>query len=90
MRILPRGIGSSDPRSETVASDYPSIPDTADVSALRTAWWRILEDYTARALSFPQKDKLIALSAVASRLEEMLGERWVAGHFLEKIPVDLH
>lgn len=57
--------------------------------ALADAWFDIEEDYKRRHLTFPEKDKLLALSSVASHVAEAMDDIYVAGHFLKTLPWNL-
>lgn len=61
-----------------------SVPCTAgpkSLEALTTVWLRAVKEYTDRDLTSPESDKLMALSAVASRLGQALDDICVWGHF---------
>ncbi|KAH7309724.1 heterokaryon incompatibility protein-domain-containing protein [Stachybotrys elegans] len=65
------------------------IPEYIDQSLLGDLWLRLVEDYTKRDLSFPAKDKLAAISAIASRFSHAMDDVYIAGHFLRMLPHSL-
>lgn len=52
-------------------------------------WQRILDNYTPRNVTFVEKDKLIALGAVASRMCRVQNDVYIAGHFMSTLPYSL-
>lgn len=52
-------------------------------------WEEIVSFYSACFLTYPDKDKLVALAAVAQRFAAVFGEEYYAGHFRENMPFDL-
>lgn len=52
-------------------------------------WNDIIRMYSQRLLTYPEKDKLVALAAVAQRFAAVFGEEYYAGHFRENMPFDL-
>ncbi|KAM0123307.1 hypothetical protein ACHAP3_011235 [Botrytis cinerea] len=52
-------------------------------------WLRILDNYTPRNVTFVEKDKLIALGAVASRMCCVQDDIYIAGHFKSTLPYSL-
>jgi hypothetical protein len=60
-----------------------AIPQVSDNRTLQELWYRIVEDYTARQLTYPEVDKLVALSAIASRMGEAMDDVYLTGHFFE-------
>lgn len=52
-------------------------------------WANIIRMYSERLLTYPGKDKLVALAAVAQRFAAVFGEEYYAGHFREIMPFDL-
>ncbi|KAF3809753.1 hypothetical protein GCG54_00005296 [Colletotrichum gloeosporioides] len=62
-----------------------SLPSTSDFIELSLAWFDLVEEYTRRELTYPEKDKLAALSAVASSMQKAMGDEYLAGHFLKSI-----
>ncbi|KAL1847667.1 hypothetical protein Daus18300_013873, partial [Diaporthe australafricana] len=45
--------------------------------------------YNECSLTYPEKDKLVALAAVAQRSAAVFGEEYYAGHFRKNMPFDL-
>lgn len=54
-----------------------------------TNWLRILDNYTPRHLTYMEKDKLIALGAVATRICHAQRDVYIAGHFQSTLPYSL-
>lgn len=52
-------------------------------------WADIVYWYSGCLLTYPDKDKLVALAAVAQRFSAVFGEEYYAGHFRENMPFDL-
>ncbi|KUI60676.1 hypothetical protein VP1G_11191 [Cytospora mali] len=50
---------------------------------------QIVQDYTRRVLTYPEKDKLVAIAAIAQQFATVLGEDYYAGHFRKNMPADL-
>ena len=84
---LPGASESFPAGTEMFGKVYKSIPTTFNNNrALYDTWTTILEDYTARELTFPEKDKLVAVSAVATHIGNTLKNTYISGHFLETLP----
>jgi hypothetical protein len=54
-----------------------------------SGWYRTLDDYASRNISFPDKDKFAALAGVAQEFQRMLEDRYVAGMFVSDLPLAL-
>ena len=67
-----------------------AIPNTSDNEILEDVWWRILEEYTDRELTYPKVDKLAALSGIATRMGIAMDDVYVAGHFWKTLPYRLN
>lgn len=52
-------------------------------------WADIIRLYSTCLLTYPEKDKLVALAAVAQRFAAVFGEEYYAGHFRENMSFDL-
>lgn len=52
-------------------------------------WEDIVRMYSDCLLTYPEKDKLVALAAVAQRFAVVFGEDYYAGHFRGNMPFDL-
>ncbi|KAK1724071.1 heterokaryon incompatibility protein-domain-containing protein, partial [Colletotrichum acutatum] len=59
----------------------PSTLDQKDPTGLTAVWFRVAEEYTSRDLTFPESDKLLALSTVAFRLGQAMDDICIWGHF---------
>lgn len=63
--------------------------DKGESSSIRDQWTHCVRQYTERHLSYPAKDRLAAFAAIAQRYATLLGETYLAGHFLSEMPKDL-
>jgi hypothetical protein len=66
------------------------IPQLSTHPNLERIWSRILTDYTARGLTHPRADKLVALSAIATRMAAAMKDEYLAGHFWKTLPRSLN
>lgn len=76
--------------TEKFGLTYKAIPKTPDSGILERFWCSILEEYTDRELKYPEKDKLVALSAIATRTGMAMDDVYVAGHFWKMLPHSLN
>jgi len=76
--------------SEALGLQIPSIPQASDSWTLEDAWSKILVEYSARQLTYPQADKLIAISAIASCMRYASNDTYLAGHFWKTLPKSLN
>lgn len=67
-----------------------TIPDGSDNDTLSDTWWRLLEEYTKRRLTYPKKDKLVAMSALAHDIGRAMNDVYIAGHFWKTLPLSLN
>jgi hypothetical protein len=67
-----------------------AIPQISDNRTLQELWYRIVEDYTTRELTYPEVDKLVALSAIASRMCQAMDDVYLVGHFVRMPPESLN
>lgn len=67
-----------------------TVPDGTDNHALLDTWWNLLEEYTKRRLTYPKKDNLVALSALAHDIGKALDDVYIAGHFWKTLPLSLN
>lgn len=67
-----------------------SVPETSDSGDLEEVWSKILMEYTARELTYPQVDKLVALSAIATRMGHAMNDAYLVGHFRKSLPHSLN
>lgn len=81
-------IGSED--IEIFETAKKTIPDASDNDALFDTWWRLLEEYTKRRLTYPKKDKLMAMSALAHEIGRAMNDVYIAGHFWKTLPLSLN
>lgn len=72
-----------------VDSPLAKLPRT-EGKALERSWLSIVEDYTARNLTYPEKDKLVALSAIAQRMATQMQDEYIVGHFWKTLPGSLN
>ncbi|KAJ0122401.1 HET-domain-containing protein [Diaporthe amygdali] len=67
-----------------------SIPSNkAGYDALLKNWWSLLEEYTRRKITYPENDKLVAMSAIAMQMAKSINDVYIAGHFLKTLPSSL-
>jgi hypothetical protein len=90
---LPHGFSAYSPASLTSLEDAidlvsKALPLTSEYKTLKQAWCSIVDEYTARRLTYPEMDKLVAISAIASRCHRM-DDMYIAGHFLRMLPQSL-
>ena len=104
-KYLPHGFPESGKTLETVVGDIDklwirSLPEVVldpsreswsetDIFSLHLVWRSLVESYSGRALTFPNKDKLVAIGAVAKRLGRAPMVKYVAGLFMGDIPMSL-
>lgn len=67
----------------TSADEQPWSPEQEDTTD-RTQWSHIVGLYSEMSLTYPDKDKLLALSGVAKRMAKTLSMDYVAGVFCKK------
>lgn len=84
---LPSGTASLPDRSLGLRSSF--IPITSDSANLYDTWFGLVMDYSGRRLTCPEKDKLVAMSAVASLMETATKDKCIVGHFWKSIPFSL-
>ncbi|KAH9208135.1 heterokaryon incompatibility protein-domain-containing protein [Leptodontidium sp. 2 PMI_412] len=79
---FPNGFGTLSTLLGTRGSSIKNFPSTTQRFNIEKAWGEILENYTSRELTYPEKDKLVAISAAAARMGELLfDDTYIAGHF---------
>lgn len=84
---FPHGMPSSAPQdASSVASPFAMDHLSGD---RRRDWWSLLEDYTYRQLSYPAKDKFVALSGIIERVQMNMADTYVAGLFTKELPLAL-
>lgn len=66
-----------------------SIPDAKEHEALVDVWFKLVDEYTRRSLTYPKVDKLVAISAIAKSIERSLDDVYIAGHFWKTLPLSL-
>jgi hypothetical protein len=59
------------------------------IGKARVEWYRLLEDYARRKLTYPNKDKLAALAGIVEKLQSGANEQYIAGIFRFDIPFAL-
>ena len=84
---LPNGPGSL-PRRLIVLT-AKGTPMTSDRQTLEHVWFQILNEYTDRELTFPEKDNLAALSGIANQMGTAMHDVYIAGHFWNTLPNSL-
>lgn len=90
---LPHGLpGTGEPFDQYAKHEFNCFPD---MFPERSKWdhfdhWEgIVRIYSQCQLTYPEKDKLVALSAVAQRFSRVFSNEYYAGHFRENMPFDL-
>lgn len=86
---LPKGFIDY-PGWSALDRNQTAIPDTSDRTILERFWLTILEEYTDRELTCPDTDKLVALSAIATRMSHAMDDVYIAGHFWNMLPLTLN
>jgi hypothetical protein len=68
----------------------PSLPQSSNSNGLEETWYKILTEYTARELKYPEADKLVALAAIATRMGYVMNDAYLGGHFHRTLPQSLN
>jgi hypothetical protein len=76
--------------SKALDLSIPFLPRTSNSEDLEKNWSGILEEYTARELTYPEADKLVALSAIATRMSHAMNDTYLCGHFYKTLPRSLN
>lgn len=84
---LPSGVSPQLGKSLWVTPPFLQV--TSDLDALYITWFELIEDYSRRRLTFPETDKLVAFSAVASVMERATSDQYIAGHLWKTLPQSL-
>lgn len=84
---FPRGLAVEDHVLHLPTRYIPSA--AANSNHLEAVWYDIVEQYCNRELTFPEADKLAALSAIATRMGNVMDDVYIAGHFLKMLPLSL-
>ncbi|KAI9658325.1 MAG: hypothetical protein M1821_002458 [Bathelium mastoideum] len=63
--------------------------DQATIDSLQYNWYSLVDWYSQRDLTYPEKDKLTAISAIAKRFGQVLPGPYAAGLFLSSDPLGL-
>jgi hypothetical protein len=88
--FAPCGDSMRDTLSRKVELSIHSIPETPDSGDMEEIWSKILIEYTARKLTYPQADKLMAISAIATRMGAAMNDTYLVGHFRKTLPRSLN
>lgn len=90
---LPRGfLGSGksfDAEFRHAFNCFPGGEPYSSQSYHSNQWDNIVRAYSSCLLTYPEKDKLVALAAVAQRFTAVFGEEYYAGHFRQTMPFNL-
>jgi hypothetical protein len=90
---LPHGLpGSGEPYDEGVKTPFtltesvlrskpPSTLTDEELCKLHLEWYKIVDNYSMTELTYPEKDKLAAIAAVAARFDRVIPGRYCAGLF---------
>lgn len=87
---IPDGLRATPIDLDTCLLAKKTIPDGSDNGVLLDTWWSLPEEYTKRRLTYPEKDNLVALSAIARDVGEAMNDVYIAGHFWNTIPLCLN
>lgn len=68
----------------------PLILRTSKIDDLLMTWFDIVSEYTWRRLTYPESDKLVAISAVANRIGQAMNDDHVEGHFMKTMARSLY
>ncbi|KAI9928627.1 hypothetical protein MW887_001842 [Aspergillus wentii] len=66
------------------------MPDRLNTSLCQRMWKNIVMEYSQRSLTCPEKEKLVALSAIATRWGKTMNDEYLVGHFWKMLPHSLH
>ena len=73
-------------KPETLAQK--AIPVHSNMEEMGSFWLSILEEYTGHKLTYPETDKLVALSAISRRLKVSMEDVYLAAHFLDDVTLE--
>lgn len=65
------------------------ISNTTDYETLKNPWRQVLSEYTSCNWTYPAADKLLALSAITSRMGELMNYLYIAEHFGKELAYSL-
>ncbi len=82
IRSTSRRIMSFNLPEEVLESDPALHLDQRTISNLELIWWDCVHWYSMRELTYPEKDKLMALCALAKRFGPVFPAKYAAGLFL--------
>lgn len=87
--IYPDGIHHSPRYRSGFKKDFVSLKrDSRRIDQNYQAWWKVIQQYTACDLSYPE-DKASAISAVAKRMARIMQDEYVAGLWRSRLPEQL-
>lgn len=89
---LPHGLPDIEDYFNHAIDTFDCFPERYTMGSKRqhfVHWANIVRMYSQRLLTYPEKDKLVALAAVAQRFAAVFSEEYYAGHFRENMPFDL-
>lgn len=64
---------------------FSDLDESSHLNKLCKRWFLILVEYTYRSLTYPESDKLVALSAATTRMGQLMDDENVQGHFWKTI-----
>lgn len=64
---------------------FSNLDESSHLNELCKQWFVILTEYTSRSLTYPESDKLVALSAITTRMGQLMDDENVQGHFWKTI-----
>ncbi|PQE03455.1 heterokaryon incompatibility protein [Rutstroemia sp. NJR-2017a BVV2] len=60
-----------------------------DIASMHRAWYSVVNDYSATDLTYPNKDKFVAIAAIAKKFNCVLNSQYIAGLFCSDLPIGL-
>ncbi|KAF0324716.1 HET-domain-containing protein [Colletotrichum asianum] len=85
---VPQGVDSASEPGQRV--ETASIPNALAPADLGLRWFKMVQEYSKLKLTYPEQDKLVAISAVASRLSTKMKDRYIEGHFWNNMVLSLY
>lgn len=64
---------------------FSDLDESSHLNELCRRWFLILPHYTSRSLTYPESDKLVALSAITKRMSQLMDDENLQGHFWKTI-----
>lgn len=74
----------------TLEVQLKRVFESDDPEVLQENWRKVLREYISRNLTYPEVDKLAAISALATRMGQFLDDVYIVGHFWKSRPMRLN